>query len=78
MLSFSNGETSVEVEGGNVRQVIVKLETLCPGIKDALMDEDKLRPDVAVAIDGQVAQLGLLTSTPDNCEVFFIPAIGGG
>ncbi len=78
MQSYSHGQEFVEASGGNVRQLIIALEESCPGIKSALMDEDILKPDVAVAIDGQIAQLGLLQSLEDAKEVTFIPAIGGG
>jgi sulfur-carrier protein len=78
MQAYSNGQEVVEASGRNVGQLIIALEQSCPGIKDALMDDDKLKPDVAVAIDGQIAQLGLLQSLSDENEVTFIPAIGGG
>ena len=78
MRVYSNGHESVAADGRNVRQLIDSLEQACPGIKSALMNEDKLKPDIAVAVDGQIAQLGLLQSLSGANEVTFIPAIGGG
>ena len=78
MQVYSDGQISVETSGANVGQLILSLEKTCPGMKKALMDEDVLKPDVAVAIDGQIAQLGLLQSLEDAKEVTFIPAISGG
>lgn len=78
MQSFSQGQESVEVSAANIRQLIVKLEENCPGMKSALMLGDSLKPDVAVAVDGQIAPLGLLQSLESAKEVTFIPAIGGG
>ena len=78
MRSYSDGRETVEASAGNVRQLISELEKACPGIKSALMKEDALRADVAVAVDGQIAPLGLLQSLDGAKEVTFIPAIGGG
>ncbi len=78
MRVYSNGHESVAADGQNVRQLIESLDQVCPGIKAALMNKDRLKPDVAVAVDGQIAQLGLLQSLTGANEVSFIPAIGGG
>ncbi len=68
----------VELEGRNVRQVIDRLDELYPGIKDRLVEEGQLRSNLAVAIDGEVARLGLLEKVAESSEVHFVPAIGGG
>ena len=78
MQSYTGGKETVEIDGQNIRQLIDHLDTEYPGIKSALMDEDKLKPDVAVVVDGQVAQLGLLQSLQPQNEILFIPAISGG
>ncbi len=68
----------MEVPATNVRQVVDRLEELYPGIKDRLVEAGSLRPNLAVAIDGDVARMGLLARVGDNSEVHFVPAIGGG
>ena len=79
MLQTMTGEVKqVDVAAGNVRQVIDRLDQLFPGIKDRLVVEGKIRPSLAVAIDGEVARMGLLDRVGDNSEVHFVPAIGGG
>ena len=67
----------VHVSAKNVRQVINELEKDCPGMKDTLMDNDGLRPDVAVMLDGKISQLGLLQPLAEENEVIFLPAISG-
>ena len=42
------------------------------------MDGDRLKPGIAVAVNGQVSQLGHLQPLQEDNEVFFVPAIGGG
>ena len=75
---LTGGVKQVEVEGANMRRVIDRLEELYPGIKDRLVEEGGIRPNLAVAIDGEVARMGLLEKVGENSEVHFVPAIGGG
>ena len=75
---MSGGVKQVDIEAKNVRQVIDQLDQLYPGIKDRLVEENKIRSNLAVAIDGEVARMGLLERVGDNSEVHFVPAIGGG
>jgi molybdopterin synthase sulfur carrier subunit len=76
--TMTGGVKLVELEAGNVRQVIDRLDQLFPGMKDRLVVEGHLRPSLAVAIDGEVARMGLLDKVGDSSEVHFVPAIGGG
>ena len=74
------GNQQVEVEGSTVRRLINNLELQYPGIKEYLVDEeeDDLIPGLAVIIDGEVSQLGMLDKVGESSEVHFLPAIGGG
>lgn len=72
------GQETVTVEGATVRQIIDALDRLYPGMKARLCDEQGLRPGVAVAVDTQVARLGLLQPVAEKSEVHFLPAIAGG
>ena len=75
---MTSGVKQVDVEAGNVRQVIDGLDQLFPGMKDRLVEEGQIRPNLAVAIDGEVARMGMLEKLKENSEVHFVPAIGGG
>jgi molybdopterin synthase sulfur carrier subunit len=76
--SLSGGAMQVTVEATSVRQIIDRLESLYPGMKAALVDDDDLRPHIAVAVDGEVSVLGLVERVEADSEVHFIPALGGG
>ena len=76
--AMTGGTKEVEVEAANVRQIIDRLEELYPGIKDRLVEGGRVRPNLSVAVDGEVARLGLLEKVRENSEVHFVPAIGGG
>ena len=77
---LTDGKQQVQVEGSTVRRLINNLEEQHPGIKEYLVDgeEDDLIPGLAVIIDGEVSQLGMLDKVEESSEVHFLPAIGGG
>jgi molybdopterin synthase sulfur carrier subunit len=77
---LTGGQQQVQVAGQTVRQVVENLERTFPGMKDELYDaeEDILMPGMAVVIDGETSQLGLLAHVRENSEVHFLPALGGG
>ena len=37
-----------------------------------------IRPDLAIAIDSEITENGLLEKVGENSQIFFIPALGGG
>ena len=76
--TMTNGVKQIDMEANNVRQVIDRLETLYPGIKDRLIESGQIRSNLAVAIDGEVARMGLLEKIGEAREIHFVPAIGGG
>ncbi len=78
MQVYTQNREVVQANGKNVRQLIDKLDITYPGIKEALVEDDKLKPDVAVMLDGKITQLGLLQPLSEENEVIFIPAISGG
>ncbi|MCA9031612.1 MAG: MoaD/ThiS family protein, partial [Planctomycetaceae bacterium] len=75
---LTGGQESVAVAGTTVAEVIADLDRQFPGIKQRLCEGDALRPGIAVAIDTQLANLGLLQHVPETSEVHFLPAISGG
>ncbi len=75
---FTQGTKQVDVEARNVRQLVYRLEELYPGIQEGLLEDGDILPNMCVAVDGDVSQLGLLEPLEDDSEVHFVPAIGGG
>ena len=61
-----------------MRRIIDRLDELFPGMKARLLEDGGIRPNLAVAIDGELARMGLLEKVGENSEVHFVPAIGGG
>ncbi|MEE9149370.1 MAG: MoaD/ThiS family protein [Candidatus Tectomicrobia bacterium] len=77
MQNLTAGETQVRVEGKTLRQLINNLEGRFPGIRERLLQDDDIRPDVAVAVDGEVA-FNLMERVSEESEVHFVPPISGG
>ena len=75
---LTGGRASIEAEGSTVRQVIESLERTCPGIRDRLLEQGRLRPNISVAVDGEVTPMGLLEPVGPASEVHFVAAIKGG
>lgn len=69
---FTGGETELDVEAGNVRQLFLALAERYPKL------ERHLEQGVAVAIDGQIYQDAWLEPIPPDSEVHLLPQIAGG
>ena len=78
LLPVTGGVKQTQVEARNVRQLINGLDAQFPGIKDRLIEDNQVRSNLAVSIDGEVARMGLLERVGENSEVHFVPAISGG
>lgn len=77
---LTGGIRYVTVPGSSVRQIVNNLQQAYPGTKAVLYDEeaDRIRPGIAVVVDGEVTHRGLMQQVGENSEVHFLPAIGGG
>lgn len=74
----AGGSNELEASGSTVRALLDDLDQKHPGLKARLCDGDRLRSNLAVAIDGEVEPLGLLARVDPDAEVHFVPAISGG
>ena len=68
----------IEAEGTNLRGLIDYLENMHPGVKNQLVEDDKLRPGMSAVIDGRTTRLGLIQKLENVSEIHFLPAIAGG
>jgi molybdopterin synthase sulfur carrier subunit len=78
MRDLTGNNESIYVEGKSIRQVINALEKMHPGIRSRLVEDDEIRPNIAVAVDGEVSSLGMLQKVGDDSEIHFLAAISGG
>jgi molybdopterin synthase sulfur carrier subunit len=75
---LSGNRSSVKVPGTTVREIVANLEHECPGIADRLLEGDRLRSNIQVAVDGAVSPIGLREPVGPESEVHFVAAISGG
>ena len=71
-------QAKVQVAGSTVRQIIENLEQAYPGLKDRLIENNRIRESISVVVDGEVTPIGLLEKVGEDSEVHFVPAIAGG
>ncbi len=74
---LSQGVAEVRVAGRTVREVLNNLEAQFPGFKERLLQGGDLRPDIAIAVDDEIA-LDLSDRVREDSEVHFVPPISGG
>ena len=78
MRNLTNQQEQVQVDGEKVRQIIEALDAVYPGVAARLIDENRIRPGISVAVDGVIGNKGLREPVQPNSEVHFIPAMSGG
>jgi len=79
MQRITGGLEQVQVAGATVRQVVNNLDKAYPGLKaEICTDDDDINPGIAVVIDGETANLGMLERVKEDSEIHFIPAMAGG
>lgn len=71
-------QAKLQVSGSTVRQIVDNLEQAYPGLKDRLIENNRLRESISVVVDGEVTPIGLLEKVGEDSEVHFVPAIAGG
>jgi molybdopterin synthase sulfur carrier subunit len=76
--NLTGGEEKLIVPGETVRQAIEALDARYPGVMARLCDEGRLRPNIAVFVDGVASRERLRHRLTEASEVHFVPAISGG
>ncbi|MSQ31120.1 MAG: molybdopterin synthase sulfur carrier subunit [Dehalococcoidia bacterium] len=76
----TGGHATVEVPGGVLRDVVRALEEAYPGVRALLLDDvtGEVRGEIAIAINSEVTENGLLEPVPPDAEIYLVPAISGG
>ena len=68
----------VEVPGRTLREVVSNLDDACPGVGEMIVEHDRVRPGVRLAVDGVIAGTGLMQAVEEDAEVHILPAMSGG
>lgn len=75
---FCAGASKLEVPGGTIGEVLRELDQRCPGFYNRVVEEGRLRPELAFAINGEVYPLALHDVVAPGTEIAIVPALGGG
>jgi molybdopterin synthase sulfur carrier subunit len=78
MRSLTGGETDVVVPGATLGEIVEALEAHYPGLRSRLVEGDRIRPGLAVFVEGVNAPSRLSTRVSENAEIYFAPALSGG
>ncbi len=78
MRNLTGGEANITLPGTTVREVIDNLESRYPGMKERLCEGGRLKPGIAVYINGLLSRGSVLERVDADAEIHFLPAIGGG
>jgi len=76
--SFCEGASRVEVPGATIGEVLRAVDTRCPGFFARVVEDGRLRPELAFALNGEVVPLALHDRVDAATELTIVPALGGG
>lgn len=76
--ALTGGAEKISIDAATVGDVVDQLERLYPGIRNRLCDDEGIRPELVVSVGDTVLQGGLHQRLPQDGEVHFLPALGGG
>jgi len=72
------GASKVEAPGTTIGEVLREMDRQCPGFYARVVEENRLRPELAFAVNGEVYSLALHDVVEPGTEIAIVPAIGGG
>lgn len=75
---LTGGLEVVEAAGDDVRSVLAAVDARYPGLWDRLVEGERLRPGVVVAVNGDVSPLGLRRRLDEPSEIHLVRAAAGG
>jgi molybdopterin synthase sulfur carrier subunit len=78
MRPVAGGKDRVEIEGKTLREIVDNLEKAYPGMKALLVADGQIQDGIALAVNGEPSEIGLMMEVPEGGEVQIMPAIAGG
>ncbi len=78
MRPVAGGKDRVEIEGRTLREIVENLEKAYPGMKALLVADGQIQDGIALAVNGEPSEVGLMMEVPEGGEVQIMPAIAGG
>ncbi len=76
--SLCDGQRKLEVEASTLGQALAALDAICPGTYERMVEDGRVIPQLAIAVNGEVYQMPLHERLKPGTELTIVPAIGGG
>ena len=78
--SLTNNETSVEINGDKIINIIQNLDQKFPGVSERIMENNELKHFVNIYINGEDIRYldSLETKVNPSDEIAIVPAVAGG
>jgi molybdopterin converting factor small subunit len=76
--TLTGGAADIVVEAATLRELIDLLERQHPGIAARLVDGDRLRQGLSVAIDSRISTPSLSDRLAPTSEIVFLRSVAGG
>lgn len=78
MRQLTDGVEQVEIPGATLRAIVSGLDAQFPGFEATLVQDGRVRPGLAIAVNGVAQSIGLIAEVPEDAEIHILPAISGG
>jgi sulfur-carrier protein len=75
---LTGGQSRVEVDAATAGEAVDRLDARHPGIKARLLEGGRLRPGLALYLDGAEVATGLRTRLTATSKLHFLAAQSGG
>ena len=72
------GATRLDLPADTLDALLRAIDLRCPGFYSKVVEDGRIRPELAVAIDGEAARYALWEPIAATADVTIVPAIGGG
>ncbi len=76
--TLCGGSPQLDIHASTVEELLRAVDARCPGFYARVVEDGRLRPELAFAIDGEITPLGLHDTIAPSAELTIVPALGGG
>tara|TARA_Y100000590_G_C15688603_1_gene1002575 strand:+ start:1894 stop:2157 length:264 start_codon:yes stop_codon:yes gene_type:complete len=75
---LAGGNSEVDVTALTLGELIDELDKKFPGIKEKLVEGEKIKPGLSAVVGYVATRQGLRQKLEPDVEVHFVPAVSGG
>lgn len=72
------GAAHLDVPGATIGEVLREMDSRCPGFYARVVENGRVRPELAIAINGEMESAQLHEAILASAEIAIVPAIAGG